>query len=66
MKNVTETNRLAKNFGALCAIDRPSLAVEKGKVFDLLGPNGAGKTIILLLRICIQMFNRNRCNPSAA
>jgi ABC-2 type transport system ATP-binding protein len=33
-----------KNFGAFVAVDRVSLAVEKGEIFGFLGPNGAGKS----------------------
>ena len=35
---------LAKNYGALRAVDGVSFTVRRGEVFALLGPNGAGKT----------------------
>jgi ABC-2 type transport system ATP-binding protein len=35
---------LTKSFKHVLAVDRLSLAVEKGEIFGLLGPNGAGKT----------------------
>jgi len=42
--NSVETQLLVKNFGAFVAVDRVSLAVEKGEIFGFLGPNGAGKS----------------------
>lgn len=35
---------LVRRFGAFVAVDRISLAVQKGEVFGFLGPNGAGKS----------------------
>jgi ABC-2 type transport system ATP-binding protein len=40
---------LAKQFGALLAVDGVDLCVEPGTVRGLLGPNGAGKTTLLRL-----------------
>jgi ABC-2 type transport system ATP-binding protein len=44
---VLEITDIRKRFGALVALDRVSLSVERGEVFGLLGPNGAGKTTLL-------------------
>jgi len=35
---------VTRSFGPVLAVDRLSLAVERGKTLALLGPNGAGKT----------------------
>lgn len=39
-----ETFDLTKRFGALTAVDRLNLRVEKGTIHGFLGPNGAGKS----------------------
>src|SRR6202521_2421940 len=39
----------SKHFGAVAAVDRVSLAVERGEFFALLGPSGCGKTTLLRL-----------------
>jgi branched-chain amino acid transport system ATP-binding protein len=46
---------LAKNFGALLAVDGVSLTVQSGHVHSLIGPNGAGKTTVFN---CISGFLR--------
>jgi branched-chain amino acid transport system ATP-binding protein len=46
---------LAKNFGALLAVDGVSLNVQSGHVHSLIGPNGAGKTTVFN---CISGFLR--------
>jgi ABC-2 type transport system ATP-binding protein len=38
------TEKLAKKFASLTAVDNLTLHVAEGEVFGLLGPNGAGKT----------------------
>ena len=35
---------LVKNYGAHCAVDDISFAVEAGEIVGFLGPNGAGKS----------------------
>jgi ABC-2 type transport system ATP-binding protein len=49
MNAAIETFDLAKEFGALKAVDRLNLRIEQGEVFGLLGPNGAGKTTLLMM-----------------
>lgn len=39
-----ETDKIAKNFGGLKAVNKVSLKVEKNSIVGLIGPNGAGKT----------------------
>ncbi len=38
------TQKLARKFGKLTAVDATDLDVDQGEVFGFLGPNGAGKT----------------------
>lgn len=38
---------VCKSFGTHVALDRVSLAVQRGTIFSLLGPNGAGKTTMV-------------------
>jgi putative spermidine/putrescine transport system ATP-binding protein len=40
---------MAKNFGAVRAVDGVSLSVARGEFFTLLGPSGCGKTTLLRL-----------------
>ena len=44
-----ETERLAKRFGEVVAVDSVDLQVKAGTVHGLLGPNGAGKTTLLAM-----------------
>src|SRR6267154_1026852 len=39
----------SKRFGAVAAVDRVSLSIERGEFFALLGPSGCGKTTLLRL-----------------
>ncbi len=39
-----DIRELSRRFGALIAVSRLTLAVQRGEVFGLLGPNGSGKT----------------------
>ena len=43
------TENLTRRFGAVLALDRLSLDVQRGMVFGFLGPNGAGKTTTIRL-----------------
>jgi ABC-2 type transport system ATP-binding protein len=47
LETVLSTNKLTKNFGKLCAVNRLDLEVQRGQVFGMLGPNGSGKTTTL-------------------
>jgi ABC-2 type transport system ATP-binding protein len=43
-----ETHDLTRYYGALCAVNRLTLSVDR-EVFALLGPNGSGKTTTVLM-----------------
>jgi ABC-2 type transport system ATP-binding protein len=47
LETVLSTDKLTKNFGRLCAVNRLDLEVKRGQVFGMLGPNGSGKTTTL-------------------
>ncbi len=47
------TDRLAKSFGALKAVDDLSLTVARGEIFGFVGPDGAGKTTTMRLLAAI-------------
>ena len=44
MQEVIKVEQLTKSYGALTAVDRLSLSVDRGTVFGLLGAHGAGKS----------------------
>ncbi|MGH7333224.1 MAG: ABC transporter ATP-binding protein [Candidatus Rokuibacteriota bacterium] len=43
---VLEVAGVSKQFGALAALAKVSLAVRRGEVFSVIGPNGAGKSTL--------------------
>lgn len=47
-------NSVSKRFGAVTAVDRLSLTVERGEIFGLLGPSGCGKTTVLRLIVGLE------------
>jgi len=42
-----ETRNLTRRFGDFVAVNKVSIAVEKGEVFGFLGPNESGKTTVI-------------------
>jgi len=53
MNVMLRTDRLAKKFGRVEALNSLTLEVPEGSVFALVGPNGAGKTTAM--KICLNM-----------
>src|ERR1051326_169172 len=50
----------SKRFGAVTAVDRVSLSIERGEFFALLGPSGCGKTTLLRLIAGFETTNDGR------
>src|SRR6185503_6117977 len=50
----------SKRFGAVTAVDRVSLSIERGEFFALLGPSGCGKTTLLRLIAGFETPNEGR------
>src|SRR3981189_2049869 len=50
----------SKRFGAVAAVDRVSLSIERGEFFALLGPSGCGKTTLLRLIAGFETPDRGR------
>lgn len=46
-QSAVHIEELTRKFGALTAVDRVSLDIQKGEIFGLLGSNGAGKTTLM-------------------
>ncbi len=46
---VITTDELTRHFGALRAVDRLTLTIQRGEIFGFLGHNGAGKTTTIRL-----------------
>lgn len=42
-----QTEKLTKRFGAVVAVNRLTMRVERGDIYGFLGPNGAGKSTTL-------------------
>jgi ABC-2 type transport system ATP-binding protein len=46
-----ETRELTKKYGGFVALDRLTLAVERGQILGFVGPNGAGKTTTIKILV---------------
>ena len=54
---MVQAEEVSQSFGSLKALDRVSLEVRPGEVFDLLGPNGAGKTTLVRILTGVLLFS---------
>jgi branched-chain amino acid transport system ATP-binding protein len=76
MKEILRTEKLTKNFGGLCAVNKVSFSINEGNIMGLIGPNGAGKTTLINLisgafppnsgRIVFAGSDISRCKAHAA
>src|SRR5438270_5816008 len=48
---VVAVRELTKRYGKFLALDRLTLAVEKGQILGFIGPNGAGKTTAIKILV---------------
>jgi ABC-2 type transport system ATP-binding protein len=48
---VVQTKELSKKYGRLVALDRLTMAVERGQILGFVGPNGAGKTTTIKILV---------------
>ena len=48
-----EARGLVKRYGAVTAVDRVDLSVDRGDIYGFLGPNGAGKTTTLRMLLAL-------------
>src|SRR3954470_22100852 len=55
-----EISGASKRFGAVTAVDRVFLSIERGEFFALLGPSGCGKTTLLRLIAGFETPNEGR------
>src|SRR5262245_28257209 len=46
-----ETTDLTKRYGKVVALDRLTMAVERGQILGFVGPNGAGKTTTIKILV---------------
>jgi ABC-2 type transport system ATP-binding protein len=46
-----ETKELTKKYGSFLALDRLTMAVERGQILGFVGPNGAGKTTTIKILV---------------
>ena len=51
MELVIETSNLTKRYGALTAVNKLTLKVQRGSIHGFLGPNGAGKTTTIKILV---------------
>ena len=63
---VIAINDLTKTYGAVTAVDRVTLTIEKGEVFGLLGPNGAGKTTLIKMLTLLSRPDAGGCTMAAS
>ena len=64
MSPVIQIHDLTKTFGAVRALDRLDLVVERGEVHGFLGPNGAGKSTTL--RVLLGLLRADAGDVAAA
>jgi ABC-2 type transport system ATP-binding protein len=62
LTTVIHTENLTKRFGDFTAVDRVSLAVDRGEVVGYLGPNGSGKTTTIRMLIGLLLPSEGRAS----
>lgn len=59
---ILKADHVTKRFGKFTALDKVSLALEKGEVYGFIGPNGAGKTTTIRVLLGIYQATAGRAS----
>ncbi len=63
---VIRTEELTKKYGDFTALDRLSIALDRGQILGLIGPNGAGKTTAIKILVGLARPTSGRATIAGA